>query len=67
MALCRGLAPFPTCEVHVLIRAQNGLVSRSTSDDPQLVNIDCTGEGFQRLRYLPTALTSIISPFMALR
>ena len=45
VALCRGLAPFPSCGVHVLIRAQNALVSSSTSDDPQLVNIDCTGLG----------------------
>ena len=31
--------------VHVLIRAPNALVSSSTSDDPHLVNIDCTGLG----------------------
>ena len=45
VALCRGLAPFPSCGVHVLIRAQNALVSSSTSDDPQLVSIDCIGLG----------------------
>ena len=28
-ALCRGLAPFPGCGVHVLIKAQNVLVSNS--------------------------------------
>ena len=45
VALCRGSAPFPSSGVHVLIRAPNALVSSSTSDDPQLVNIDCTGLG----------------------
>ena len=35
VALCRGSAPFPS-GVHVLIRAQNALVSSSTSDGPQL-------------------------------
>ena len=36
VALCRGSAPFPSSGVHVLIRAQNALVSSSTSDGPQL-------------------------------
>ena len=45
VALCRGSAPFPSSGVHVFIRAPNALVSSSTSDDPQLVNIDCTGLG----------------------
>ena len=45
VALCRGSAPFPSSGVHVFIRAKNALVSSSTSDDPQLVNIDCTGLG----------------------
>ena len=31
--------------MHVSIRAKNVLVSHSASDDPQLVNIDCTGLG----------------------
>ena len=45
VALCRGLAPFPGCGVHVHIRTQNALVSCSSLDDPQQVNIDCTGLG----------------------
>ena len=45
VALCRGSTPFPSSGVHVSIRAKNVLVSHSTSDDPQLVNIDCTGLG----------------------
>ena len=45
VALCRGSAPFPSSGVHVFIRAKNALVSSSTSDDPQLANIDCTGLG----------------------
>ena len=53
---CRGSAPFSSSGVHVFIRAKNALVSSSTSDDPQLVNIDCTGlvvmTWVQRLRYL---------------
>ena len=67
VALCSGLAPFPSCGVHVLIRAQND----STSDDPQLVNIDCTGlgghdlGGFKDYEYR-CVLTSTVSPSMAL-
>ena len=45
VALCRGSTPFPSSGVHVSIRAKNVLVSHSASDDPQLVNIDCTGLG----------------------
>ena len=45
VALCRGSTPFPSSGVHVSIRAKNALVSHSTSDDPELVNIDCTGLG----------------------
>ena len=45
VALCRGFVPFPGCGVHVHIRTQNALVSSSSLDDPQLVNIDCTGLG----------------------
>ena len=44
-ALCRGSTPFPHIGVHVSIRAKNVLGGHSTSDDPQLVNIDCTGLG----------------------
>ena len=40
-----ALFPFPGCGVHVHIRTQNALVSSSSFDDPQLVNIDCTGLG----------------------
>ena len=45
VALCRGSTPFPSSGVHVSIRAKNVVASHSTSDDPQLVNIDCTGLG----------------------
>ena len=45
VALCGGSTPFPSGGVHVLIKAKDALVSCSTSDDPQLVNIDCTGLG----------------------
>ena len=45
VALCRGFVPFPGCGVHVHIRTQNAVVSSSSFDDPQLVNIDCTGLG----------------------
>ena len=45
MALCRGSIPFPGGGVHVRIRPQNAVVSCSSFDDPQLVNIDCTGLG----------------------
>ena len=45
VALCCGSTPFPSGGVHVFIRAKNALVSSSSSDDPQLVNIDCTGLG----------------------
>ena len=36
---------FPGCRVHVHIRTQNAVVRSSSFDDPQLVNIDCTGLG----------------------
>ena len=45
MALCSGFVPFPGCGVHIHIRTQNAVVSSSSFDDPQLVNIDCTGLG----------------------
>ena len=45
VALCRDSTLFPDSGVHVSIRAKNVLVSHSTPDDPQLVNIDCTGLG----------------------
>ena len=44
-ALCSGSAPFPSGGVHVLVRAKNALTSCPSPDDPQLVNIDCTGLG----------------------
>ena len=43
VALCRGSAPFPCSGVHVFIRAKNPLVGSSTSDNPQLINIDVRG------------------------
>ena len=43
--LCSGSSPFPDYGVHVSIRANNVLSGLSTADDPQLVNIDCTGLG----------------------
>ena len=68
VALCRGSAPFPTIGVHVFIRAKNALVSSSTADDPQLVNIDCTGLGGHDLGGFKVFVqTSTVSPFMALR
>ena len=45
VALCSGVVPFPGCGVHVHIRTPNAVVSCSSFDDPQLVNIDCTGLG----------------------
>ena len=44
-ALCRGSAPFPESGVHVHIRTAEAVVTCSSCDDPQLVNIDCTGLG----------------------
>ena len=44
-ALCRGSVPFPGCGVHVHIRTPNAVVGSASCDDPQLVNIDCTGLG----------------------
>ena len=41
--LCRGSVPFPGCGVHVHIRPPNAVVGKASCDDPQLVNIDCTG------------------------
>ena len=49
MALCRGSSLFPDSGVHVSIRAKNVLVSHSTLDDPQLVNIDCMELGGHNL------------------
>ena len=71
VALCRGFVPFPGCGVHVHIRTQNAVVSSSSFDDPQLVNIDCTGLGGHDLGVSKTTtsvsvLTSIVSPFTAL-
>ena len=45
VALCRGSVPFPECGVHVHIRTPNAVVGSASLDDPQLVNIDCTGLG----------------------
>ena len=44
-ALCRGSVPFLDGGVHVHIRTPNAGVGSASSDDPQLVNIDCTGLG----------------------
>ena len=44
-ALCGGYAPFPSGGVHVHIKPHNAGVLSSTCEDPQLVNIDCTGLG----------------------
>ena len=44
-ALCRGSVPFPGSGVHVHIRTAEAVVTCSSCDDPQLVNIDCTGLG----------------------
>ena len=45
VALCRGSVPFPGCGVNVHIRIPNAVVGSASCDDPQLVNIDCTGLG----------------------
>ena len=45
VAMCRGLAPLPNGGVHVHIRPQKTSISSLSLDDPQLVNIDCTGLG----------------------
>ena len=44
-ALCRGSVPFPESGVHVHIRTAEAVVHCASCDDPQLVNIDCTGLG----------------------
>ena len=44
-ALCRGSVPFPESGVHVHIRTAEAVVNCASCDDPQLVNIDCTGLG----------------------
>ena len=44
-ALCRGSVPFPASGVHVHIRTTEAVVGSASCDDPQLVNIDCTGLG----------------------
>ena len=44
-ALCRGSVPFPDSGVHVHIRTTEALVDSASCDDPQQVNIDCTGLG----------------------
>ena len=43
--LCRGSVPFPASGVHVHIRPANSVVGNASGEDPQLVNIDCTGLG----------------------
>ena len=43
--LCCGSTPFPSGGVHVHIRPQTAGVCSSSFEDPQLVNIDCTGLG----------------------
>ena len=44
-ALCRGSVPFPDSGVHVHIRPADAVVGSASGEDPQLVNIDCTGLG----------------------
>ena len=44
-ALCRGSVPFPDSGVHVHIRPADAMVGSASGEDPQLVNIDCTGLG----------------------
>ena len=44
-ALCRGAVPFPNSGVHVHIRPAGVVVGSASGEDPQLVNIDCTGLG----------------------
>ena len=44
-ALCRGSVPFPESGVHVHIGPADAVVGSASGDDPQLVNIDCTGLG----------------------
>ena len=41
----RGSVPFPESGVHVHIRPADAVVGSASGDDPQLVNIDCTGLG----------------------
>ena len=45
VTLLRGSTPFPDSGVHVSIKAKNVLDGHTIPDDPQLVNIDCTGLG----------------------
>ena len=42
-ALCRGSVPFLDSGVHVHIRTTEAVIGSASCDDPQLVNIDCTG------------------------
>ena len=71
VALCRDSTLFPS-GVHVSIRAKNVLVSHSTPDDPQRSTliargwVDMTWEGSKTM-ISASALTSTVSPFMALR
>ena len=44
-ALCQGSVPFPDGGVHVHIRPADAVVWSAAGEDPQLVNIDCTGLG----------------------
>ena len=44
-ALCQGSVPFPESGVHVHIRTADAVDGCASCDDPQLVNIDCTGLG----------------------
>ena len=44
-ALSRGSVPFPDSGVHVHIRPADAVVGSASGEDPQLVNIDCTGLG----------------------
>ena len=44
-AFCRGFVPFPSSGVQVQIRPADVAVGSASGEDPQLVNIDCTGLG----------------------
>ena len=44
-ALIQGSVPFPDSGVHVHIRPADAVVWGTAGEDPQLVNIDCTGLG----------------------
>ena len=44
-AFYRGSVPFPDSGVHVHIRPADAVAGNASGEDPQLINIDCTGLG----------------------